>query len=168
MPYEWLPPDGKTRRLHLWPYRSLSQRGFVLFIALTACLIALPALGALGTMALWGLLPFLILTIAGIWYALRKNARDREIIEQLDLSPIRIRLTRDGPDGHREWQADPYWVRIICHATDGPVPNYLTLRGGGREVEIGSFLTAEERLALQKDLIKALAELRLPEAVTPD
>ncbi len=36
--------------------------------------------------------------------------------------------------------------------TDGPVLNYLTLRGGGRTVEIGSFLSEQERPKLAQDL----------------
>ena len=35
MPYEWLPPDGDTQRLQLWPYRSLPRRGMVWFISLS-------------------------------------------------------------------------------------------------------------------------------------
>lgn len=34
----------------------------------------------------------------------------------------------------------------------GPVPQYLTLKGGGREVEIGAFLSPEEREALYPDI----------------
>ena len=42
------------------------------------------------------------------------------------------------------------------YETEGPVPHYITLRGKGREVEIGSFLSEEERIALYDDLLRAL------------
>jgi uncharacterized membrane protein len=32
------------------------------------------------------------------------------------------------------------------------VPNYLTLKGEGREVELGAFLSEAERIALREDL----------------
>lgn len=164
MPYEWLPPetgpDGETRRLHLWPHRPLTQRGFVWFIAGTAGLIAVPLLAVLGSPVLWALLPFLAAAIAAIWVALRKNGRDREILEELTLSPTRITLTRHDRQGRRDWQANPHWVRPHLHRQGGPVPNYLTLRGGPREVELGAFLSEEERIALQADLTRALAALR--------
>jgi uncharacterized membrane protein len=161
MPHEWQPPEPGRQRLHLWPHRSLNQTGFVWFIGLTTLLIAMPALAVLGNPVLWGLLPFLALAVAGIWFALRKNARDREITEILTLTPDQITLVRHGPRGQRQaWQANPHWVRVECHATGGPVPNYLTLRGGPREVEIGAFLAEEERLALNRELSGKLADLR--------
>lgn len=161
MPYEWLPPDGDPQRLQLWPHRSLTQRGFVWFVGLTAALIGLPLVVHLGTPVLWALLPFLLAAIRAIWFALRKNGRDRDIVEVLTLSPTRVTLTRHGPKGRRQdWEANPYWLRVTLHPTGGPVPNYLTLKGEGREVELGAFLSEEERVALHGELITRLAGLR--------
>ena len=161
MPYEWLPPDGETQRLHLWPHRSLSQRGFVWFVGGTAVLIAVPLIGTLGSPVLWALLPFLLGTIWAIWFALRKNGRDRDIIEDLRLARDRITLSRHGPGNRRQdWEANPHWVRVTLHRTGGPVPNYLTLKGKGREVELGTFLSEEERVALQHDLHDRIAGLK--------
>jgi uncharacterized membrane protein len=149
MPYEWLPPNADHQRLHLWPYRSLPRRGMVWFIGATAALIAVPLLGLLGTPVLWALLPFLVATIAAIWWALERSFRDGEIVEDLTLTPDRVSLVRHGPRGKRQdWQANPHWVRMTLHATGGPVPQYLTMKGEGREVELGAFLTAEERRQL--------------------
>ncbi|MCF8511962.1 MAG: DUF2244 domain-containing protein [Rhodobacteraceae bacterium] len=149
MPYEWLPPSGDNRRLHLWPYRSLPRRGMVWFLGGTAIFIAVPLLGLIGSPMLWGLLPFLLATIAGIWWALERSFRDAEIVEDLTLTRDQITLTRHGPRGKRQdWQANPHWVRLTLHATGGPVPQYLTMKGEGREVELGAFLTAEERRQL--------------------
>jgi len=36
------------------------------------------------------------------------------------------------------------------------IPRYLTLRGGGRTIELGAFLTAEEREALAAEIDAAL------------
>ena len=161
MPYEWLPPAGDEQRLHLWPHRSLTQRGFVGFVGLTAALIAVPLFGTLGSPVLWALLPFLLGTIWAIWFALRKNGRDRDIVETLSLTPDRITLVRHGPRGQRQdWEANPYWVQAKLHETGGPVPNYLTLKGDGREVELGAFLSEDERVSLRGELDAALSALR--------
>ena len=161
MPYEWLPPDDGTDRLHLWPHRSLTQRGFVWFVGGTAVLIGAPLVGVLGTPVVWALLPFLLGAIWAIWFALRKNGRDRDIVEDLTLSPARVTLSRHGPKGRRQdWEANPHWLRITLHETGGPVPNYLTLKAKGREVELGAFLSEDERIALYRDINARLAEHR--------
>jgi uncharacterized membrane protein len=161
MPYEWLPPDGGKDRLHLWPHRSLTQRGFAWFIGLTAALVALPLLSVIGSPVVWALLPFVAAMLAAIWLALRKNGRDRDIVEDLQLSPERLALVRHGPRGRRQdWEANPYWVRVTLHETGGPVPNYLTLKGEGREVELGAFLSEDERIALRAELQSRLSALR--------
>ncbi|MEL6523851.1 MAG: DUF2244 domain-containing protein [Pseudomonadota bacterium] len=153
MPYEWSSCDVAPVRLSLWPHRSLPKRGFVGFIAATAALISLPLFAVLGTPILWGLLPFLALALIGLWTALQRSYRDGEILEELTLWPEQVRLVRHNPRGpQQEWQANPHWVRIELHKTGGPVENYITLNGAGRNVEIGAFLSADERLALYDDL----------------
>ncbi len=161
MPYHWLPPKAPaTVHLRLTPHRSLPRRGFVWFIATTAALLTLPLLTQLGTDGLWMLLPFLIAAIAGIWVALQLSYKSGEITEDLIFSPDLLTLTRSDRKGLQRWQADPYWTRLTLHQTGGPVPNYLTLTGGGREVEIGAFLSEAERIGLQGELADALGKLR--------
>lgn len=161
MPYEWLPPSYDTQRLHLWPYRSLPRRGMVWFLGGTALLIAVPLLAVLGSPVLWGLLPFLLATVAAIWWAFERSFRDAEIVEDLTLTPDLVTLTRHGPGGKRQdWQANPHWVRLTLHTTGGPVPQYLTMKGEGREVELGAFLSEEERRRLCAEITEALQALR--------
>ncbi|MBA3910904.1 MAG: DUF2244 domain-containing protein [Rhodobacter sp.] len=161
MPYQWLPPDGDQQRLHLWPHRPLTQRGFVWFVGGTAALIGAPLICVLGSPVVWVLLPFLLGAIWAIWFALRKSGRDSDIVEDLTLSRDRVTLSRHGPGAKRQdWEANPYWLRVTLHETGGPVPNYLTLKGEAREVELGAFLSEEERIALGQELKSRIAGLR--------
>lgn len=163
MPYRWTAPASPDQpaRLTLWPHRSLSARGFVVFIGATAVLLALPLLTQLGTAGLWVLLPFLLAAIAGVWLALRRSWKDGEVVEELTLTPSSLTLThqRQGRPV-LDWQGNPYWVRPTLYPTGGKVPQYLTLKGSGREVELGAFLSEEERIALKDELDRALARLR--------
>jgi uncharacterized membrane protein len=130
----------------------------VWFIGGTAALIALPTLVLIGSPVLWGLLPFLIGTIAAIWFALQRSYADGAVVEVLTLSADAAHLTRFGPrKRQQEWQANPHWVQVMLHPSGGPVPQYLTLRGAGREVELGAFLTESERITLAGELRSALA-----------
>ncbi len=161
MPYEWLPPAPDMAEVHLWPYRSLPKAGLVWFIGGTAAMIALPLVAVLGSPVLWGVLPFLVAAIAAIWWALARSYKDAEIIEDLILTPERVTLTRHGPRGRRQaWDANPHWVRLTLHPKGGPVPNYLTMKGEGREVELGAFLTEAERIALRAEVQARLSALR--------
>jgi uncharacterized membrane protein len=49
---------------------------------------------------------------------------------------------------------------LTLHASAGPVPQYLTMKGEGREVELGAFLTAEERRRLAAEITNVLRPLR--------
>ncbi|MCF3972781.1 DUF2244 domain-containing protein [Paracoccus salsus] len=164
MPYAWhdtAPEDSGavSYRLRAWPYRSLPARGFVWFIAVTAVLLALPLLAVLGTSVLWGLLPFMALVVWGIWYALQRSYRSGETVEELTLDRRSLTLSRLDPGRPaRHWQTNSYWVRAGLRK--GPVEDYLTLTDGQREVELGVFLTPEERRALCDELQKRLATLR--------
>ncbi len=170
MPYEWITPtagedddddDAPRVELHLWPHRSLPRRGFAAFIGLTFALMLLPLLEALGTDVLWALLPFLMGTLALLWWAIERNYRDAELIERLRIWEDRVRLERRSRRASpQNWEANPHWVEVRLHETGGPVANYVTLRGGGRLVEIGAFLGEDERVDLYRELTRYLPAKR--------
>ncbi len=152
MPYRWTETSDE-QRLDLWPHRSLTPQGFAIFIGITAAFFLIPLLALVGTVLLWGLLPFLAGTLALIWYFLRRNGADLQLSEQLVLRHNEIHVTRTNPRQPKQiWQSNPYWVRVILDEDNGPVPDYLTLKGSDREVELGAFLSPEERVRLYHDL----------------
>ena len=160
MPVQSLPtpnaPEAPRLCLRLTPHKSLTPEGFVWFIGLTAALICVPLLSILGTAVFWALLPFVVAAVAGVWFALKRSWRAMDVYEDLTLWDDRVRLERHDRKGTRDWEANPYWVRAVLHTKGGPVPNYLTLQGGEREVELGSFLTPVERVELRDTLEREL------------
>lgn len=167
MPLQWRQQDpapsggaGSVAELRLWPHRSLDARGFAVFIGSTFALFLVPLFAVIGTVALWVLLPFLMAALCTIWIALRSNSAQAALTETLTLTPRRVSLERREPRGSvRRWEADPHWVTVNLHREGGPVENYVTLTGGGREVEIGAFLSPDERLALRDDLVRVVNRL---------
>lgn len=158
MPYEWTsPPQAARQQMRLWPHQSLPPRGFAAFILATFTLILIPTLPLLGTVLLWGLLPFTLLAVGGMYLALQKNHRARQIEEVLTLDDDTAHLTHTSPKGEvKEWDCNRYWAQVLKYEKGGPVPHYVTLRGHGREVEIGAFLSEDERKDLFEDLKRSL------------
>jgi len=152
MPYQWSQNAG-SESLSLWPHRSLSKNGFVAIYGGMALLGSLPLFMVIGSNVLWGLLPFVLLAFIGLWWAIMRSYRDGQVLEVLTLKEEDLHLVRRNAAGQdQEWRANPHWVRVTMHAKGGPLENYVTLRGAGREVEIGAFLSSDERQTLYTDL----------------
>jgi uncharacterized membrane protein len=165
MPHQWSQtpdiPDSAQPALTLWPYRSLPRRGFALMILMAFGLSVIPLIGVMGTMALWGILPFILLMVGGLWLGLEKSYKSGEILEELCLEGDDLCLTHTPVKGPRqEWRCNGYWVRVEMHVSGGKVPFYVTLSGNGRQVEIGSFLSEDERKTLHGELKDYLKTLR--------
>lgn len=156
--------EGPAYSLTLRPHNSMTPQGFVVFIAATAVLLAFPLGSLLGTAALWVMLPFLLGALALAWVMIRASVSRRDaLFETLEIWEGRMTLLRHEPSGRElSWEGNPYWVRVRLHEKGGPVPNYVTLTGGPRDVELGSFLSPEEREALADDLDRALDRMRNP------
>ncbi|WP_323035835.1 DUF2244 domain-containing protein [Pararhodobacter sp.] len=161
MPYVLTQDGPASAQLRIWPHNALAPRGFVVVISMTAATLAMPLIAVLGSPVLWGLLPFAALALWGLWFALDRNYRDRRILEEMDLSRAQVTLKRFNPRGPvQTWHADPHWIALNITAKGGPVEQYLTLTGGGREVELGAFLMPDERVKLADDLRQLLIRIK--------
>ena len=147
--------------LHIWPHRSLPRHGFHWVLGFTAFMLSIPLIPIIGTPVGLALLPFLLGTLGMLWFFINRNYRDgARISEEVTLWPDLIRVVRhDGGGRSRQWEANPYWVRTDLRKNARP-ENYLTLKGGPREIELGAFLSPEERLSLRDDLDRALGRAR--------
>ncbi len=130
----------------------MTAQGFAWFIGTTAAFLSLPLLAVLGSPAVWILLAFMLSAVGGAWRAIMANRHDRQLHEELTLSPGHISLEHQAPRRpSMTWNAT--LRRVTVHLSrEGPVEDYLTLRGGGREVELGAFLTPSERKNLHAEL----------------
>lgn len=154
--------DPPVFEQHLSPHRSLSNSGFATTILFTASALCIPLLAFIGTYALWTLLPFVGAALAALWYFIRRNDHDGTLCEHVRVWPDLIAVHRKNPrSADQFWHANPYWVQMNLRDTKA-VENYLTLKGSGREIELGAFLTSGARVTLHKDLQRAIALSRRP------
>ena len=149
--------DDPILGLKIEAHNSLSAKGFVRFISATAFLMLIPILAFLGSKVLWLVLISLGLALAMVWLALMKSWKAGSVVEIVEIWSDNVRLTRIEPNGKfKTFETNPYWVRVQCHKDNGPVPNYVTLSNKDREVEVGSFLSEEERVTLYDELSRVL------------
>ena len=140
--------------LWLKPNRSLSRRDLRRLIMVLAAL----ALTTAGVGAWQGnvFAPlFALVESSAVAFALGVawRAGDRSERITLDESSLEVQFL----PGRRSARFQPYWVKVQLQAGRGR--GRLLLTSHGRELEIGAFLTDEERTALSKKLMVLLAEL---------
>lgn len=141
----------------LVPNRSLTVRSAAVFyLSIVAVTLAIAILFAMA-----GFWP--ILTVAGIemaalgvalWWTMRKT-RAREFI-RVDERNVLVRKTY--PDRDEEYEFSRYWTQVRLEQPGSPHwPTRLTLRSKGRSIQIGSFLTNDERDGLRRRLAQVIA-----------
>jgi len=167
MPYSWstLPEKASFNKksdgpapvvLTIRTHNSLNANGFMQFIAFTAALMLIPVLAFLGQIFMWIIAGSLGTCLTAIWLALKASWKQGQLREELSIWSDCVLLERFNPNGSTQvWHANPYWTEIRLTPTNSYVLNYLTLRGNSREVEIGAFLSEDERPLLEKELLKA-------------
>ena len=115
--------------------------------------MALSILALLDNGVMWIIAAALGTALIAIWVALKASWRRGTVREELAIWIDKVHLRRIDPDGSCQvWQANPYWVDVEMQQTGGPVPNYPTLCGRGRTVEIGSLLSEQSRPELAQYL----------------
>lgn len=137
----------------LRPHRSLTRRDARRVLLFTAAGLGVSLLPVIGSPVGWGLLPFLVGTLLALDAAIRRSYRDAAgLREEVRLWDTLITVERTEPRGQRHaWAANPHWVTAILHE-NARIEKYLTLRGAGREIELGTFLSPDERVALHGEL----------------
>ena len=106
------------------------------------------------------LLPHLLLALGLLWYLIRRNDRDREITEHIRIWPDLIAVHRHNPrKPDQYWQANPYWVKLKLRNIRTH-ESYLTITGGDREIELGAFLSPQERADLKHEIETVLKHLK--------
>jgi uncharacterized membrane protein len=152
--------DAPLYSVRLWPHQSMTRAGFRWFMGALAAGLAFPLLAVWDTPVAWFLTPFLLGALALVWTLVRLNQRHRRMSETVRVWPDAVAVERRDSDGRvRRWAANPHWVRIDLSDTPR-IERYLTLSGGGRRIELGSFLTPQERVSLAQELRRALGETR--------
>jgi uncharacterized membrane protein len=108
----------------------------------------------------WPVLPFTGLELALLWWALRQIDATAEDFERITLEAERLTIeTRRGTLLQRH-TFHPYWAQLQFDQPPGQQQHRLLIRSHGKEVEVGRWLSEEQKRTLGNELKKNLGALR--------
>ena len=146
-------------KMRLVPNRSLDSHGTKVVFAVIACGFLLPIIPFIGspigtTLTIFsGLTFYLFLTL------LQKNFQQGNTFEEVLISKNKIIVVhKEKNKAQKTWECNPYWTRVNVDFNNPKLKNYLTLTGNGRHIELGAFLSPDERIEIRDKIQNALAK----------
>lgn len=151
----------------LRPNRSWTWRANVYFVA-TLLAVSL----CIGTFFMWNgmwvIMPFTLLELTVLTAALYYCVRRTHTTEVLTLSRSRLVLERGVNRPTQRFDCDRYFARFFVRPPSHPwYRKRIALRCRGEELEVGSFLTDEEKDDLVGQLRRMISRLDEPWHLTP-
>ena len=120
----------------------------------------IPIIPFIGKKGIILVLPFSVVTLLLLFSLIMLNYRAGRIYESIKIWPDLIEVRRFEVNGmDKNWCNNPYWTKVKLYEKSQKIENYLTLSGGGREVEIGSFLAPNERLEVKNKIDSVMKEI---------
>lgn len=158
--------DGDTAReklvfaAELFPHRSLGRKGFKVLLTLAAA-VCLFYGGLFAFRGAWPIGLFLavdFLLLAGAFWL---NYRAGRVREEVTVSRTDVAIRKVLPSGRSvEQRFNPFWLRFLVRHEPGIGIRSMHVSGEGRQADIGSFLSPEDRESFAKAFRTALATVK--------
>jgi uncharacterized membrane protein len=101
----------------------------------------------------WPVLPFAGLEMALLAWVLARSMRRRDHIELIEINERDVRIASRAHDKYLTAVFPRHWAQVKLRRAASPHhPSALLITSHGRSIEVGCFLTEEERLGLAKRL----------------
>jgi len=139
-------------QIRLTPNCSLDARGAGLFFA-SCCLASFGVATLMALHGWWPVLPFAGLEMLLLAWALRTSLRRGSILESIHIDERDVRVER--VDGKLQVLTvfPRHWSQVkLLRAANPHHPSRLLIASHGRSLEVGCFLTEDERLGLARRL----------------
>lgn len=146
-----------TRRITLWPHRSLSPRAFgIMMMVLGGMMLSMGLVFFL--IGAWPVIGFMGLEIGVLWLAFKLNYKAAQRRENLSATSKTFRIERVSPDGDTTVDELPSpWLKARLDPKTPPEDNLrvqqkLIVSSHGKQAEVGSFLHASEKQDLLPEI----------------
>jgi uncharacterized membrane protein len=135
-------------RIVICPNCSLTLRGAALFFG-GLCAFCLTLAGLLALRGMWPILPFSGLEMLLVGWALHASLARRHRAEIITLTESDISVESRDRVRSRRTVFQRHWAQVKLRRPASRLhPSRLTIESHGRQCELGSFLTDEERYGL--------------------
>jgi uncharacterized membrane protein len=144
----------------LTPHRSLSPRGFLIFMTVLGGLSFVAGMVFL-LVGAWPVVGFFGLDVLLVYWAFRLNYRAAQAYEQVTVTPSELTVRKVSHRGAMsEWTLNPVWVRLQRDVHEEFGLQRLLLESQGRRLTIAGFLPPQEKESFAMALSGALAEAK--------
>ena len=144
------------------PNRSLSSEGTIFVFVILAIGLIIPIVPFLGSQVGITLTLFSGVTFYLFLFFLGKNFQSGQLYEEIMISSEKIEITHKEKNKKKlTWEGNPFWTKVVMEEKANKVENYLTIREKGRHIELGAFLSPDERINLKNEIQNALAKAKL-------
>ena len=144
------------------PNRSLSSEGTLVVFAILAIGLIIPIVPFLGSEIGITLTLFSGVTFYLFLFFLGKSFQSGQLYEEIKISSGKIEITHKEKNKKKlTWEGNPFWTKVVMEDKANKVENYLTIQEKGHYIELGAFLSPEERLNLKYEIQNALAKAKL-------
>jgi uncharacterized membrane protein len=151
--------DQEPLRIDICPNCSLTVRGAWRFFA-AACIVPCGVSVLLTWKGFWPVLPFFGLELAGLAWALNVSLERRFHRQTITVTDADVRV-ESVVRAHSEQVVFPrHWAQVKLRRPAARLhPSRLTIESHGRQCELGSFLTEEERRGLALRLQRVIGRI---------
>jgi len=140
------------KRIELAPNCSLTPTGAKLFFVAT-CLFSLAFSLFFACLGFWPVLPFWALEMLALGLALHASMARRRYTQTVTITDAQISLVTRSRRGEAKQEFARHWAKVRLRSPRTRLyPSRLMIESSGRAMEIGSFLTEEERCILAERL----------------
>ena len=144
------------------PNRSLSSEGTLVVFVILAIGLAIPIIPFIGSEVGITLTLFSGVTFYLFLVFLGKSFQSGQLYEEIKISSGKIEITHKEKNKKKlTWEGNPFWAKVVMEEKENKVENYLTIQEKGRHIELGAFLSPNERINLKNEIQNALAKAKL-------
>jgi uncharacterized membrane protein len=151
--------EAAPQRIDIAPHCSLSVRGAIAFFS-SLCIASFAVAGVVALRGFWPVLPFAGLEMALLGWALWTSMRRRHHRETILISESDVQVECVDDRKYVKVVFPRHWAHVKLRRPSSRLhPSRLTIESHGRQCEVGSFLTEEERRGLAARLQRLIGRV---------